>query len=46
MKVIGQKMGIETCFGTDPEYRDNAFTGKVEGIPNFSEEKVKELRFG
>ena len=45
VKVIGQKMGIETCFGTDPEYRDNFFTGKVEGIPNFSEEKVKRIKF-
>ena len=44
VKVIGQKIGIETCFGTDPEYRDNAFTGKVEGIPNFSEEKVKRIK--
>ena len=44
VKVIGQKMGIETCFGTDPEYRDNFFTGKVEGIPNFSEEKVKRIK--
>ena len=39
-------MGIETCFGTDPEYRDSVFTGKVEGTPNFLRRKLKELRFG
>ena len=44
VKVIGQKMGIETCFGTDPEYKDSVFTGKVEGTPNFSEEKVKRIK--
>ena len=44
VKVIGQKMGIETCFGTDPEYKDNVFTGKVEGSPNFSEEKVRRIK--
>ena len=37
-------MGIETCFGTDPEYKDSVFTGKVEGTPNFSEEKVKRIK--
>lgn len=44
VKVIGQKMGIETCFGTDPEYKDSVFTGKVEGSPNFSEEKVRRIK--
>ena len=44
VNVIGQKMGIETCFGTDPEYIDNAFTGKVLGSPNFSEEKVRRIK--
>ena len=37
-------MGIETCFGTDPEYKNNVFTGKVEGSPNFSEEKVRRIK--
>ena len=37
-------MGIETCFGTNPEYQDNVFTGKVEGRPNFSEEKVRRIK--
>ena len=46
MKVIGQKMGIETCFGTDPEYKDSVFTGKVEGTLTFPRRKLKELRFG
>ena len=44
VKVIGQKMGIETCFGTDPQYKDNVFTGKVEGSPNFSKEKVRRIK--
>ena len=29
VKVIGHKMGIETCFGTDPEYKDNFFTNLI-----------------
>lgn len=37
---IGRKLGIKTCFGTEPEYIDGAFTGKVVGQPNFSDEKV------
>ncbi len=40
---IGKKLGIKTCFGTDPEYIDNIFTGKVCGKPNFSEEKVRRV---
>ena len=40
---IGKKLGIKTCFGTDPEYVDNIFTGKVSGKPNFSEEKVRRV---
>ena len=46
VKVIGQKMGIETCFGTDPEYKNNVFTGKVEGVLTFLRRKLEESRFG
>ena len=41
---IGPKLGIENCFGTDPEYFDGNFTGKVEGQHNFSHEKVRRIR--
>ena len=40
---IGAKLGIENCFGTDPEYLEGQFTGRVEGRPNFSEEKVRRI---
>jgi HAD superfamily phosphoserine phosphatase-like hydrolase len=40
---IGPKLGIEICFGTDPEYSAGYFTGKVEGRPNFSHEKVRRI---
>ena len=28
---IGTKLGIDNCFGTDPEYLEGKFTGRVEG---------------
>ena len=40
---IGAKLGIENCFGTDPEYLEGQFTGRVDGRPNFSEEKVRRI---
>ena len=40
---IGAKLGIENCFGTDPEYLEGKFTGRVEGKPNFSQEKVRRV---
>ena len=42
---IGKKLGIETCFGTDPEYLDGVFTGSVKGNPNFSDEKVRRIKY-
>jgi len=42
---IALKLGIEISFGTDPEYLDGFFTGKVKGYPNFSEEKVRRIKF-
>ena len=44
VKVIGKKMGIENCFGTDPKFENEVFTGKVDGNPNFSQEKVKRIK--
>ena len=41
---ISHKLGIENSFGTDPEFFDENFTGKVKGIPNFSEEKVRRIK--
>ena len=43
VKEIGLKLGINVNFGTDPEYVDGKFTGKVLGRPNFSEEKVRRV---
>ena len=40
---IGTKLGIDNCFGTDPEYLEGKFTGRVEGKPNFSQEKVRRV---
>ena len=40
---IGNKLGIDNCFGTDPEYLEGQFTGRVEGRPNFSQEKVRRI---
>ena len=40
---IGTKLGIDNCFGTDPEYLEGKFTGRVEGRPNFSQEKVRRI---
>ncbi len=40
---IGTKLGIDNCFGTDPEYLEGQFTGRVEGRPNFSQEKVRRV---
>ena len=40
---IGTKLGIDNCFGTDPEYLEGKFTGRVEGRPNFSQEKVRRV---
>ena len=41
---ISNKLGICLSFGTDPEYTEGVFTGKVNGNPNFSKEKVRRIR--
>ena len=41
---IAHKLGIETSFGTDPNYVEEKFTGEVKGNPNFSEEKVRRIK--
>ncbi|MDG2019927.1 MAG: HAD family phosphatase [SAR86 cluster bacterium] len=42
---ISQKLGISVSFGTDPEYEGDVFTGKVYGNPNFSDEKVRRIKY-
>ena len=42
---ISQKLGISVSFGTDPEYKGDVFTGKVNGNPNFSDEKVRRIKY-
>ena len=42
---IGKKLGIDICFGTDPEYLNGSFTGGVKGNPNFSDEKVRRIKY-
>ena len=41
---IANHLGIEDSFGTDAEYAGDRFTGKIAGIPNFSEEKVRRIK--
>ena len=44
VKDIANHFGIEDSFGTDPEYVEDLFTGKIAGVPNFSEEKVRRIK--
>ena len=44
VKDIANHFGIEDSFGTDPEYAEDLFTGKIAGVPNFSEEKVRRIK--
>jgi HAD superfamily hydrolase (TIGR01490 family) len=44
VKDIANHFGIEDSFGTDPEYMGDLFTGKIAGVPNFSEEKVRRIK--
>jgi HAD superfamily hydrolase (TIGR01490 family) len=44
VKDIASHFGIEDSFGTDPEYMGDLFTGKIAGVPNFSEEKVRRIK--
>ena len=44
VKDIANHFDIEDSFGTDPEYVEDLFTGKIAGVPNFSEEKVRRIK--
>ena len=39
VKEISGELGIQHYFGTDAEIIEGSYTGKVSGIPNFSDEK-------
>ena len=41
---IASNLGIGVSFGTDAEISNGIFTGEVEGVPNFSDEKVRRIR--
>lgn len=41
VKDIANHFGIEDSFGT---YAEDLFTGKIAGVPNFSEEKVRRIK--
>ena len=42
-KPIATEFGIENLIGTDPEQKDDEFTGGVSGIPSFQQGKVTRL---
>ena len=44
VKEISKELGIDNYFGTDAEIKERAYTGKVFGHPNFSEEKVRRIK--
>ena len=44
VKQISNELGVDHCFGTDPEIIEGFYTGKVFGHPNFSEEKVRRIK--
>lgn len=44
VKEISSLLGINTCFGTDPEIRNGIYTGEILGHPNFGKEKVRRVK--
>ncbi len=40
---IARELGFEHLIATEPETRDGAFTGKVDGMPNMRERKIDRL---
>jgi len=40
---IAEKLGVDDIIATMPEQKNNAYTGKVEGMPCFQDGKVKRL---
>ena len=41
---IATNLDIDVSFGTDARLLNGIFTGEVEGVPNFSDEKVRRIR--
>ena len=41
---IATHLDIDVSFGTDARLLNGIFTGEVEGVPNFSDEKVRRIR--
>lgn len=41
---IAQRLGIEHLLATNPEMRENAYTGKISGTPCFREGKIIRLK--
>ena len=41
---IATNLDIDVSFGTDARLLNGIFTGNVEGVPNFSDEKVRRIR--
>ena len=44
VKEISLSLGIETFFGTDPEVKNDIYTGGVKGNPNFGKEKISRVK--
>ena len=44
VKEISLSLGIETFFGTDPEVKNDIYTGGVKGNPNFGKEKIRRVK--
>jgi HAD superfamily hydrolase (TIGR01490 family) len=42
-RPIAKAFGIDVLIATEPEFCDNAFTGRVSGLPSFREGKVTRL---
>ncbi|HHJ80810.1 MAG TPA: HAD family hydrolase [Candidatus Tenderia electrophaga] len=40
---IAAALGVDNLIGTDPEFKDGRYTGKVSGTPSFREGKVTRL---
>tara|TARA_Y100000590_G_scaffold139674_1_gene160022 strand:+ start:38952 stop:39602 length:651 start_codon:yes stop_codon:yes gene_type:complete len=44
VKEISKLLDIENFFGTEAEIKKDLYTGRVKGVPNFSEEKVRRVK--
>lgn len=43
-RPIAERLGVDHLIGTDPEFIDGRYTGRVAGIPSFQEGKVQRLQ--